>query len=206
MMSNDELIALINSLLDQKQFQEENSCVIKMEDITSKLKDQGALILGSQISKYKDVKYLVIEIQNNYVSEKGINFLIQGLSQFTHLTHFNLNLKANYIWQNGAQYLSQFLQSLHQVKYLNIDLENNSIQNSGLEHLSKAIGQCSKLNTLILNLKGNSINNYLSLINQVKNLKYLYLLKVFLNININRDYKAKLTLLKKIRMVRFIII
>ncbi|EDK31589.2 kinase domain protein, putative (macronuclear) [Tetrahymena thermophila SB210] len=206
MMTNDELLALINSLLDQKQFQEQNSFVINMEDIASKLKDEGVIILGSEISKFKNVNKLVLQIQNNHVSEKGINFLTQGLSQFTHLTHLNLNLRGNFIWENGAQSLSKFVQSLQQVKYLNMNLENNSIQNSGLEHLSDAIGQCSKLNILILNLKGNSITNYFGMINQVKKLKYLYFLQICLNIDINRVIKVKQTLQKRSRMVMFKII
>ncbi|KAL4469889.1 hypothetical protein ABPG72_006529 [Tetrahymena utriculariae] len=206
MMINDELLALINHLIDQKQFQEQNSFEIHMEDITAKLKDEGALILGSEIQKYKHINKLVLQIQNNHVSEKGINFLIKGLSQFTHLNHFSLNLRGNFIWQNGAQSLSQYIQSLLQVKYLEINLENNSIQNSGLEDLSAAISQCSRLNTLILNLKGNSVTNYISIINQIKKLKYLHFLKVLLNININLDQKSKQTLQKSIRMTMFKII
>ncbi|KAL4481629.1 hypothetical protein ABPG74_007718 [Tetrahymena malaccensis] len=140
--------------------------------------------LGTVISKYQNLKTLVLWLNYNNIS-KGVAALGKRLENCTNLTKLKIYLRCNLIFDQGISQLGKCLEGSPNLTDLKIYLEHNKFGSKGFSLFSESLKKCSNLINLEMDIQGNKINN--GLLNLAASLENCHNLTSF-KLNIGQCY------------------
>ncbi|KAL4467312.1 hypothetical protein ABPG72_016906 [Tetrahymena utriculariae] len=139
----------------------------------SRINDEGAVNLFSDIEKFFNIKQLCISLRGNRSTFFGLKQIISKISCLKYLESLNLDYYDNLLQEDDSKQIFDDLIRCQNLSSVRLNLDMNKISTEGALNILQSLGKLHQLQLLYLSMNQNQIGQVQTILEKVNYIKQI---------------------------------